>query len=265
MHDIRTELLEINEKIKDLTPSQILQSSDKNLYHLFRRLDEIVAMEIGEEEIKSLERDETFQKIVKNIATFRRWYGLKLELKQAHFLLRDKDPWKRIKEFVFYPNYVKLAEMEFYGASLKRGDAVVFIGSGPLPMSLIMLASLWGIKGIGIEREKEYANLSTALISHLGLSRNIEIKRGDHYLVPSLDLNISLYMVASAAYPKEEIFSFLGRSLAKESKVSYRTYDKGLRRLFCDTEVIIPSQFEELIRIQPIPPVNNTVVILRKK
>ncbi len=264
MRDIKREILSINEKIKDMDPSEIIFSSNEEIYSLFRRLDQIVSMEIKKEELRDMEQDPIFQEVVKNISSFRRWFGLKLELEQTHSLLKDKNPWNKLKEFVFYPNYLKLAEMEYNGASLKKGDIVVFVGSGPLPMSLIMLAYLWDIKGIGIEKEKDYALLSTSLISHLGLEENIEIRIGDHHLIPSLNMDISLYMIASAAYPKEEIFSLLAEVLSSGSKVSYRTYEKGLRRLFCDIDTTVPQKFIEIARIHPTPPVNNTVVVLEK-
>ena len=50
------------------------------------------------------------------------------------------------------------------------------------------------------------------------------------------------------------------------TKLSYRIYEKGLRRLldtfsFCE----FPEQFEEYLRVQPEPPVNNTVLFVTKE
>jgi hypothetical protein len=49
------------------------------------------------------------------------------------------------------------------------------------------------------------------------------------------------------------------------TKLSYRIYEKGLRRLL-DTFSLytIPAPFEEYLRVRPEPPVNNTVVFLMK-
>ena len=59
------------------------------------------------------------------------------------------------------------------------------------------------------------------------------------------------------------IFDHLAEMLPAGTKVSYRIYEKGLRRLL-DTfsRYVLPEPFEEYLRISPEPPVNNTVVVL---
>jgi hypothetical protein len=46
--------------------------------------------------------------------------------------------------------------------------------------------------------------------------------------------------------------------------ISYRCYEKGLRRLF-ENEMPqkFPANLREIARVQPDPPVNNTVVVFR--
>jgi len=72
-----------------------------------------------------------------------------------------------------------------------------------------------------------------------------------------------LIMVAAQAEPKKAIFDHLAKILPAGTKVSYRIYEKGLRRLL-DTfsRYDLPEQFEEYLRIPPKPSVNNTVVFL---
>ena len=73
-------------------------------------------------------------------------------------------------------------------------------------------------------------------------------------------------MVAAKAEPKEEVFEQLARVLPEGSKVSYRLYEKGLRRVLGSSSLFeLPSGFEESLRVQPEPPVNNTVVFLRRR
>ena len=76
-----------------------------------------------------------------------------------------------------------------------------------------------------------------------------------------------LLMVAAMARPKEEIFLHLAQSLPGGSLVSFRLYEKGLRRLLDregDADFILPTEFNNYCRIRPQPPVNNTVVVVRK-
>jgi len=48
--------------------------------------------------------------------------------------------------------------------------------------------------------------------------------------------------------------------------LSYRIYEKGLRRVLetCSS-FELPEKFVEYLRIRPEPPVNNTVVFLKKE
>jgi hypothetical protein len=51
--------------------------------------------------------------------------------------------------------------------------------------------------------------------------------------------------------------------LPEGTKITYQIYEKGLRRLLETSSFLeLPEQFEEYLRIQPKPPVNNTVVFL---
>ena len=83
---------------------------------------------------------------------------------------------------------------------------------------------------------------------------------------PPLETRCDLYMVAAQAEPKSEVFEQLARVLPEGSKVSYRLYEKGLRRILDGSSLFeLPSGFEEYLRVQPEPPVNNTVVFLKKR
>ena len=131
-------------------------------------------------------------------------------------------------------------------------------------MSLIVLCREYGLFGIGIEQDGKRATLSQQVIARLGLSENIEIIEGNHFSLP-LKTHCDLYMVAAQAEPKEEVFKHLAKVLPEGSKVSYRLYEKGLRRILDGSSLFeMPSGFEEYLRIQPKPPVNNTVVFLKR-
>ncbi len=180
-------------------------------------------------------------------------------------LLANRNPWKTLKNFTFYPNYLQLARTEYTCSSLKPEDCVLFLGSGSLPLSLITLCYEHGVRGIGIEQDGKRASFSKEVISKLGLSRNIRIIEGNHFCL-SLETSFKLYMVAAQAEPKIEIFEHLAKVLPGESKVSYRLYEKGLRKIL-DGGILseLPFGFEEYLRVQPDPPVNNTVVFLKRK
>ncbi len=260
-----TELWQIHALVRDIKEEEILESSSVKLQAAFERLDELAALEVDEKSIETILKSPGFDYLLISISNFRFLYNLKLEVEKAKSLLASRNPWETLKNFTFYPNYLQLARTEYTGSGLKQKECVLFLGSGPLPLSLITLCHEHCVQGIGIEQDGKRASLSREVISKLGLSKSIRIIEGNHFCI-SLETSIKLYMVAAQAEPKKEIFEHLAKVLPKGSKVSYRLYEKGFRKIL-DGSILfeLPAEFEEHLRIQPEPPVNNTVVFLKRK
>jgi hypothetical protein len=258
------EIFEISSSIKYLTDEDILRDPSNHLRTIFQRLDHLIALKIYDEPAQAIICDSVFNLAFGAIARFRSLYTAKLEIEHAHSILGSRDPWEMLTNFNYISNYLKLAQTESQGAGLKRGDTVVFLGSGPLPLTLIVLCHWYGLKGIGIEMEPDRAELSRKVLEKLGLSDQIEIINGNHLTLP-LETRSELIMIAAQAEPKNEIFNHLAKVLPAGTKLSYRIYEKGLRRLL-DTFYLfeLPGQFEEYLRVQPEPPVNNTIVFVTK-
>lgn len=251
--------------IRNLEEKDILESSSPDLQAAFKRLDELAALEVDEKSIEEILKNPEFDSLLPAISCFRFSYNLKLEIEKAKDLLGSPDPWETLKGFTFYPNYLQLANTEYAGSCLKPEDCVLFLGSGPLPLSLITLCHEHSVQGTGIEQNMERANLSREVISRLGLSGKIEIIKGNHFSLP-LKTCFNLYMIAAQAEPKQEIFEHLAKVLPEGSKVSYRIYEKGFRKILDSSSLFEPpAGFEEYLRVQPKHPVNNTVVFLRRK
>jgi hypothetical protein len=258
------EFRQIHALVKDIEETEILENSSPDLQAAFKRLDELAAMEVDGEVTDLLLKSPEFNSLLPAISRFRFLYNLKLEIEEAKSLLSSRNPWETLQNYTFYPNYLQLARTEYAGSGLKPGDYVLFLGSGPLPLSLIVLCHEYDISGIGIEQERERACLSRKVIAHLGLSERIQIIEGNHFILP-LESSCELYMVAAQAEPKKEIFEQLSKVLPEGSNISYRLYEKGLRRLLdCSSLFELPAGFEEYLRVQPEPPVNNTVVFLKR-
>lgn len=259
------EFRQVHALVKDIEETEILENSSPDLQAAFERLDELAATEVDGEVTDLLLESSEFNSLLPAISRFRFLYNLKLEIEEAKSLFSSRNPWETLRNFTFYPNYLQLARTEYTGSVLKPGDRVLFLGSGPLPLSLIVLCHEYDLSGIGIEQERERACLSRKVIDHLGLSERIQIIEGNHFILP-LESGCELYMVAAQAEPKKEIFEQLAKVLPEGSKISYRLYEKGLRRLLdCSSPFELPAGFEECLRVQPEPPVNNTVVFLKRK
>ena len=262
--EIRNQLLEIHSAVQDLSDGDILHGQAAILGPPFSRLDRLAAMEVKVGVLAQILTAAELEPVLSAISRLRNIYGLRLEIDQAHARLASPDPWAGLREFTFYENYLQLAAMEQRGAGLKVDERIIFLGSGPLPLSLILLCSQYGLKGIGIERDNSNVELSRLVVEHLGLAKRITIMHGDHFALP-LKEEFRLLMVAAMARPKNEIFQYLAQNLPAGSLVSFRLYEKGLR-LILDREgyFILPPEFSNYCRIRPQPPVNNTVVVVKR-
>lgn len=264
LHYVKDEFLDIYSSICNLTDEEILHKPVDDFRLHFERLNSLAAINVDDQDVEEILCDKKLKPVIKHISCLKKTYGLKMEIEFAHSIINDPDPWRLLKRFKFYPNYIELARMEYKGGDLKPNDMVVFIGSGPLPMSLVSLYKQYGIKGIGIEQVPEYANLSQKLIKTLALTDSIRIISGNHLSLPAHE-KVQMVMVGADACPKDEIFTYLAKTLDNGTKLSYRIYEKGLRRLLDDKPVLdIPHEFKEYARIRPKPPVNNTSIFLIK-
>ena len=262
---VRSELIRIDALMGDLTTDGIAQAPDRIYRSHLAHLNELATTPVPDEVLEQLLSDQSLAPTVRRMARTRRLIGSKLEIQSAEAISSHPDPWSQIEAFTYYPNYLSLARMEFEGGRLKPGDRVVFLGSGPLPLSLISLSKEHGIRGVGIEQDREIAILSNRVVRRLGLAQQVSILHGDHFLLP-LKEACALIMVGADAVPKKEIFEHLARICPSGQMISYRIYEKGLRRLMDDQSMFeLPREFTERTRIRPEPPVNNTCVFAVKR
>jgi len=259
---ITEEIVAIHHSIKDFVDREIYQDPSGHLKAVFQQLDYLIALDVDNISAEGILSNSRFNSAFDAISTFRSQYTAELEAEQANSILKSRDPWNALTNFTYLPNYIQLAQTESMGAGLKPGDTVLFLGSGPLPLTLIVLCHQHGLNGIGIEQYPERVELSRRVLEKLGLSSQIRIIHGNHLMLPLAEVP-ELIMVAAQAEPKNEIFDHLAGVLPAGTKISYRTYEKGLRRML-DTfyRYELPGPLREYLRIPPEPPVNNTSVFL---
>lgn len=262
---IKQKLMEIHEVIKDFNPTYILSGPEELIKPSFERIDRLVQEKVSTEIVDRLLTDPELKRPIADIVELRGHYNVRIELEYATQILNSADPWSVIKKFYFYPNYEWLSVQEGKNASLQPGDRVIFLGCGPFPLSLVMLNKLFSIRGVGIEKDHGRAALAQNVVRNLELTGVIDIRSGDELLLEGLN-NYKLLMVAAVAEPKNHIFNTIYKYLPPNALVAYRTYERGLRRLlYPPLNKTIINGFEEVKRISPEPPVNNTIVFLKKR
>ncbi len=266
------EILGLHRDIRDLSDEEILYGPSDRNGELFRKLDALITLEMDDKTALEILEKKELEPVFTDIIRFRNLYTVKIETEHANEVLADESPWAVLEQFPFYGNYLKLVRTEYEGLGLKPGDRVAFLGSGPLPLTLIVFFRQYRVKSIGIEQNSTRANLSRRLIEKLGLSEDIGIVNGNHLSLdgkdfgPGSDSGFRALMVAAQAESKKDIFEHLLEVMPVGSRISCRVYEKGLRKLLNGNCLLdLPAGFEEQERVLPEPPVYNTVVFLEKK
>jgi len=236
----------------------------KNFEPLFRTLDNLARLLAGDHLIKLLTEDPEIISILPVIRKFYSNYLFYQEINLAQDILSSSDPWHTLYSYSLFPRYQQLVYHQGKEADLAEGGVVAFIGGGAVPLTLILLHILFGVTGMSIEVQPEIAYISQKVIEKLDVSEGVKIISGDETTLKGK--KVSAIMVAALAQPKKRIFQYLRTILDKNThvSVSYRTYT-GMRTLLYNPVMESDLEgFEEIKRIFPQDPVNNTICFIRK-
>jgi hypothetical protein len=133
------------------------------------------------------------------------------------------------RTYPLYERFIKLVEHDVKLAQVKSEDRVAFIGSGPFPITAILLNELTGCEVHCYEKSRERVELSRKIISYLGLDSKICI-----FNVAGEELQnngYSVVLVAISAHPKRAIIERIQKCCDKNVRIVCRTAD-GLRNVF---------------------------------
>jgi hypothetical protein len=186
----------------------------------------------------------------------------RLEMQNACEILDSEEPMKTLESFHYYERYPILVGNEVRLAAFSAGDRVVFIGGGPLPLTLMLLNRRHGIDGISVEIVPKIAALSEQVLDKLGYGSEIGIICGDESALA--DLQYDGVIIAALAEPKERVFANVKRLTGSETKILYRTYGGMRAILYAPVVSEDLLGFQEVGRALPTGKVNNTSVMIRK-
>ena len=108
--------------------------------------------------------DEKMNRALKLIRKFYVYVGARLEMENALKILNSDNPREVLDSFHFYDRYIGLINNESKLAKFNEEKTFLFLGSGPLPLTLIMFNEVFGCKCIGIEQQEDVAQLSRKVL-----------------------------------------------------------------------------------------------------
>jgi nicotianamine synthase len=191
-----------------------------------------------------------------------------LERHWAQRVVEAPDPAAELARFPYHRNYVDLTRLEHHAVSGLVGDRVgrvLFVGSGPLPLTSMLLAEQYGCEVDNLDREPEAVALGSTLTAALGRT-GLRFEHGDvvdHDDLAGYDL---VYLAALAGLDpdaKRGLLEHLARCLAPGTLVLARSAH-SLRGLLYP--VLDPHDLpgmDTLSVVHPFTDVVNSVVVAR--
>ncbi|WP_292753216.1 nicotianamine synthase family protein [Methanobrevibacter sp.] len=239
---------------------------DVNINEIIEILDEVEIIahdrEIDFDSAKHILDDEKMNKALQFIRKFYVYIGARLETENALKILQSDNPKETLDSFQFYERYIGLINNESQLAKFNEDKTFVFLGSGPLPLTLIMFNMVFGCKCIGIEQQEDVADLSRQVLKKLGLDNDIIIMTGDENSIA--DLEYDILMVAALAEPKERVFSNIWEFIDEDTPLIYRTYTGMRAILYAPVLEKDTRGFHKEVMVLPTGKTNNTSVLIRK-
>lgn len=185
---------------------------------------------------------------------------------------RDHGPDARaeLARFPYHQNYRDLTRLEHHavaGLTARPVRRVLFVGSGPLPLTSLVLAGQYGATVDDLDHDPEAVRLSTELLDAIG-APGLRVRLGDVRDERADDLAAYdlVYLAALAGLDpasKHDLLAHLGRTLRPGTLVLARSAH-SLRRLLYP--VLDPHDLpglETLAVVHPHTDVVNSVVVAR--
>lgn len=193
-----------------------------------------------------------------------------LERTWASRVVAARDPHAELRRFPYYDNYRQLTRLEHHalaGLGLGPVRRVAFVGSGPLPLSSILMASEFGLGVDNIDVDRGAVELSSALAAVLGLHDLVFSHSDllDSTALESYDLVVLAALVGLDRAEKLRAIDHLGAHMAPGALLLVRTSHALRTLLYPPVAVDDLVGFTPLLVLQPLNEVLNSIVIAQRQ
>lgn len=218
---LKRKIIEYNSKlVKNSSRPDIIKSNILKLERLI--LNKKFIPDIETEIIKS----EEIRNILPTLQHFYEVFETNLESEFVNSFLNGRTAFSR---YMLYKRFVMLVKNEINLTKISKTDHILFIGSGPLPITAILLSKFVGCPIDCYDKNKEFVRLSRKVVSKLRLQKGIGIyhKKGENLIKK----HYSIVIVALLAKPKDKILKRVWVKISPNARVICRTSD-GVRQVF---------------------------------
>jgi hypothetical protein len=192
-----------------------------------------------------------------------------LERRWAGTVATSADPAATLRAFPYHANYRQLVRLEWHamvGATGRPPHRVAFVGSGPLPLSALLLATHHGVRVEGIARDGDAVTGARRVTAALGVA-GVTFRAED--VLASIDLDgydavVVAALVGLDADAKRRILDHLAAHLRPGALLVARSAHGTRALLYPEIDLAAVAPFELLAVLHPYGPVINSVVLARQ-
>jgi nicotianamine synthase len=193
-----------------------------------------------------------------------------LERAWARRIISSREPDQELREFPYFANYAQLTRLEHHavlGATGRTPNRVLFVGSGPLPLTSLLLVSQHGHIGIdNIDVDPKATQLGAQLAAALGLS-SLRFRCADVLACTDLsDYDMVFVAALVGAHPdhKSRVIKHLYQHMRAGALLLARSAHSLRTLLYPPLALSDLAGFRPLVVLNPYTEVVNSLIIAEK-
>lgn len=216
----------------------------------------------------------SFQKKEVELKTYFQTVAAKAEVEMEKYwakkIIESANPEETLKEFWYYKNYLDLTKLEFGSLSLchdhQKHNKVLFVGSGPLPLTGIFLARDFGCEVTFLDIENESLKLSENLCEKLNI-KNVQFVCADAVKFAEYDQFDAIFiaaMIESKKISKEQFINILAKKVKKHTHVLVRSVFHNRELLYKKLDVTKIKGLSAVLEVRPKNEIVNSFHVFEK-
>lgn len=162
-----------------------------------------------------------------------------LEIDFAKQIIQGK---KTVRDYLLTKRFIALIRNEIMLGKMTKNDKVLFIGSGPFPISAILFNNLVECQVDCYEKRKYRVELSGKALLKLGLSNNIKVfhRKGEDLI----DDKYSIIVIALLANQKNKILNTIFSKARIGTRIICRTANETNRVFYKETDEQLLNKYK---------------------
>lgn len=248
---------------KDLKPSERINTAFSELVGMVQDTPADLS--------KDILNDKEIRRIKDDLRRMSSKAESELELFWVKNALKSSDAQKILSIFPYYMNYEKMTDLEIESMQLcdvHGNHKALFVGSGPLPLSSIMMARKCGISIDNLDMDKEACTLSKKLVERVGLSGVISTIKGNILDIQDLTGYQTIFITALTGENEHEKTRIIDHVVARSKKNTHivmRSVSDLGTLLYPEITSAQLKDIEVIRRSQSPRDIINNIIIGKKK